>query len=52
MKKFMLAAVAALSLGVGSAYAATTALPGSAAQHNTPAFSTFQGAIGGDGGGN
>jgi hypothetical protein len=47
MKTFILAAIAALSLGVGSAFAMSVQPPGTTAQHNAPAFSNFQGAVGG-----
>ena len=47
MKTFILAAIAAFSLSVGS----TFAMSAHPAQQNAPAFSDFQGAIAGDGGG-
>jgi hypothetical protein len=51
MKKFVLVAIAALTLGAASASAATYQQPGSMAQPNT-GYNVFAGSVGGDGGGN
>lgn len=51
MKKFVLAAVAALTLGAATASAATYQQQASTAQHNSSSYNVFAGAIGGDGGG-